>query len=97
MLEHTQRRAVGPWRRWAFRVWIGLTGALALYIVTVLPFVRDDRIGPFLLGVPVPFVMIALLMIGLGWLVWLVTARRHTPERTGRRDLASDVQDSRRT
>ena len=32
------------------------------------------------MGVPVPFVMIALLMIGLGWLLWLVTATRRRRE-----------------
>ena len=76
MMDQPQRRAVGPWRRWTFRIWVGITIALALYVAAVLPFVRDDRIGHFLLGVPVPFVMIALLLIGLGWLAYLVTARR---------------------
>lgn len=80
MLEHSQRRAVGPWRRWAFRVWIALTILFGAYIVVILPFFRDDRIGPFLTGVPVPFVMIALLMIGLDWLLWLVTATRRRRE-----------------
>lgn len=76
MLEHSGWRAVGRWRRWTFRVWIGLTIVVAVYLVAVLPFVRDDRIGHVLLGAPVPFVMIALLFIGFGWLAWLVTARR---------------------
>jgi hypothetical protein len=35
----------------------------------MLAFVRDERVGHFLLGVPVPFVMILLLLMGLGWLV----------------------------
>lgn len=78
MLEHAQRRAVGPWRRWAFRIWMGLTILFGIYIVGILPFFRDDRIGQFLTGVPVPFVMIALLMIG--WLLWLVTATRRRRE-----------------
>lgn len=76
MLEHSASRAAGLWRQWAFRAWIGVTIALAIYVVSVLSFLRDDRIGQFLLGVPVPFVMIVLLAIGLGWLGWLVTARR---------------------
>ncbi len=59
-----------------FRVWIGITLLLAGYIVVLLPFVHDERIGQVLLGVPVPLVMILLLVVGLGWLVWLVTARR---------------------
>lgn len=80
MLEHSRERAGGPLRRWTFRVWVGITIALAVYVAVLLTFVRDERIGHFLLGVPVPLVMILLLLIGLGWLVWFVTARR-TPAR----------------
>ena len=76
MLEHSREKAAGPWRRWTFRIWIGITIVLAVYVAVLLTFVRDERIGYFLLGVPVPFVMILLLLIGLGWLVWFVTARR---------------------
>ena len=76
MLEHSQESAGGPWRRWTFRVWVGITVALAAYVVVLLAFVRDERRGHFLLGIPVPLVMILLLLIGLGWLVWFVTARR---------------------
>ena len=49
---------------------------------------EDERIGHFLLGVPVPFVMILLLLIGLGWLVWFVTARRQPPGPVDRRRRA---------
>ena len=76
MLGHSQAEAAGKWRRWIFRVWIGITLGLAAYIVILLPYVRDERIGPVLLGVPVPFVMILLLVVGLSWLVWLATAQR---------------------
>ena len=51
----------------------------AAYVAVLLTFLRDERIGHFLLGIPVPFVMILLLLIGLGWLVWFVTARRRPP------------------
>jgi predicted lysophospholipase L1 biosynthesis ABC-type transport system permease subunit len=76
MMGHSPAEAAGKWRRWIFRVWIAITLLLAGYIVILLPFVRDERIGPVLLGVPVPLVMILLTAVGLGWLVWLVTARR---------------------
>ncbi len=76
MPGHSPADAGGKWRRWIFRVWIGITLLLAAYVVILLPFVRDEPIGRVLLGVPVPFVMILLLVVGLGWLVWLVTARR---------------------
>jgi uncharacterized membrane protein YhaH (DUF805 family) len=76
MLEHSAESAGGRWRRRTFRIWIGITIIVAAYVAVVLAVARDDRISQFLLGVPVPFVMILLLLIGLGWLVWLVTARR---------------------
>jgi hypothetical protein len=76
MLEHSQQRAVGPWRRWTFRIWIALTIVLGAYIVIILPFFRDERVGQFLTALPVPFVMFTLLVIGLSWLLWLLTATR---------------------
>jgi len=76
MLEHSRANAAGKWRRWIFRIWIGITILLAGYIVAVLPFVGGEPTGAFLTGTPVPIVMIALLLLGLGWLIWLVTARR---------------------
>jgi hypothetical protein len=76
MPGHSPAEAAGEWRRWIFRIWIGITLLLAGYIVILLPFLRDEQSGPALLGVPVPLVMILLLVVGQGWLVWLVTARR---------------------
>lgn len=75
-MEHSRTKALGKWRRWIFRIWVGITALLAVYIITVLAFFRDDRIGQFAVGLPVPFVMILLLALGLGWLIWLVTSRR---------------------
>lgn len=76
MLEHSRANAVGKWRRWAFRVWIGITILLAGYLVVILPFVGGEPTGAVLAGAPVPIVMMLLLTLGLGWLIWLVTARR---------------------
>jgi len=84
MLEHSRERALGSWRRWTFRIWIGLTVVLAVYIAVTLPFVRDDRVGHLVLGAPIPFAMIALLAIGLGWLIWLVTSSRRRSRGRGR-------------
>jgi hypothetical protein len=82
MLEHSRANALGKWRRWTFRVWIGITIVLAGYVVAVLPFVGGEPTGAFLAGTPVPIVMIVLLVLGLGWLIWLVTAtrRRRAPD-----------------
>lgn len=88
MLEHSREQAGGPWRRWTFRIWIAITIVFAAYVAVLLAFVGDERIGHFLLGVPVPFVMILLLLIGLGWLVWFVTARRQPPGPVDRRRRA---------
>jgi predicted lysophospholipase L1 biosynthesis ABC-type transport system permease subunit len=79
VLEHSREKAGGRWRRWTFRIWIAITLVFAAYVAVLLAFVHDERIGHFLLGVPVPFVMILLLLVGLGWLVWFVTARRRPP------------------
>ena len=79
MLEHSRAKAGGQWRRWTFRTWVGITIVFAAYVAILLAFVGHERIGQFLLGVPVPFVMILLLLIGLGWLVWFVTARLRPP------------------
>jgi hypothetical protein len=57
----------------------------------MLVFVRDERVGHFLVGVPAPFVMIPLLLIGLGWLVWFVTARRRLPPGSVRRCSRDDL------
>lgn len=76
MLQHTPRKALGPQRRWVFRVWVGLTIALAVYLLIAIPFADlfTDRFH-FIVAA-VPFVMTLLALIGVGWLVWIVTARR---------------------
>jgi hypothetical protein len=76
MLNHSRARALGKWRRWTFRIWVSITIALAGYILVMLAFFRDERFGQFAVGLPVPFVMILLLALGLGWLIWLITSRR---------------------
>lgn len=29
MLDHSRNKALGKWRRWTFRIWVGMTVALA--------------------------------------------------------------------
>lgn len=76
MATHTPQQSAGPWRRWMFRIWIGVTIVLGAFVIVTALFFGDERVSHFLVGVPVPVTMIVLLFLGLGWLVWLVTARR---------------------
>lgn len=94
MLKHSRRRALGPWRRWTFRIWIALTIIAAGYLAVVPPFAQYFGADMQLIGIIVPPLMILLLGIGLAWLVWLVTssprsdrnerARRAAPPSHGR-------------
>ncbi len=76
MLDHSRSQALGKWRRWTFRIWVGITIVLTAYILAVLTFFRDERSAQFAVGLPVPLVMILLLALGLGWLIWLMTSKR---------------------
>lgn len=73
-----------PWRRPVFVVWVGLTIVAAAYVGAVGPFTAYFHERLWIVGVVVPPLMILLLGIGLGWLVWLVTAPR--PPSAGARE-----------
>ena len=79
MWQHTRKKALGPQRRWIFRVWVGLTVALSAYLLVAIPLADlfTDRFHFIVAAVPP--VMALLVLIGIGWLVWLVTARRARP------------------
>ncbi len=76
MLQHSRRQASGRWRRYTFVIWVVLTGIAAAYMMLAQPFAHYFRDDLWVVGVIVPPLMIVLLAIGLGWLVWLVTASR---------------------
>jgi peptidoglycan/LPS O-acetylase OafA/YrhL len=52
-LERSQEKAGGPWRRRTFRIWVAITIVFVAYVAVLLALVRDERVGHFLLGVPV--------------------------------------------
>ena len=51
------RRRAGPLD---LRIWIAITIVFAAQVAVLLVLMRDERLGHFLLEVPVPFVMILL-------------------------------------
>ncbi|WP_299436590.1 hypothetical protein [uncultured Rhodospira sp.] len=90
MFGHARHQALGRLRRWFFAVWVGLTILAALYIGLLAPLVAYLHDDLWLIAVIIPPLMISLLGIGLGWLVWLVTARRPEPG-SGPRRTQSEV------
>lgn len=85
MLQHSQQKAKGRWRRWTFMTWIALTFVSATYMLLAQPFAHQFRSDMWVVGVIVPPLMIVLLAIGIGWLVWLVTSSRRRQEGPGDR------------
>jgi hypothetical protein len=59
-----------------FRIWIGLTVVVAIYIAVTGPLVTAFDEDMWLVAIVVPPLMILLLGLGLGWLAWVVTAPR---------------------
>lgn len=81
MLQHSERRAEGRWRRWTFLIWIALTIAIAAYIALTAPFASYFGEGMWMVGVVVPPLMIVLVALGVGWLLWLVTSSKSRGDR----------------
>jgi hypothetical protein len=80
MAEHTVRKAAGPHRRWIFAVIVLILVAFSAYhVVLFLTVPEQDSIVPAAL--PGPIIMFTILILGLGWLIWLVTARRRNASR----------------
>lgn len=76
MLEHSRRRATGPWRHWTFAVWVVATAAVATYIALAAPFAEYFNEDFRYVALVVPPLSFILLATGLWWLIWLVTATR---------------------
>lgn len=74
-MEHTVRKAAGPHRRWIFAAIVLIMVLFSAYHVILFLTVPEQKaVVPAAL--PGPFIMFTVLMLGLGWLIWLVTARR---------------------
>lgn len=80
MLEHSRRKATGPWRHWTFAVWVVATAAIAAYIAIAAPFAEYFHQDFRYVALIVPPVSFILLATGVWWLVWLVTS---SPRRRG--------------
>jgi len=76
MIEHSQKKARGPHRRLVFKLWIWITVFLAAFLMIALPMAAFFADQYRHIAAIVPPVMIALTVIGVGWLVWLVTAKK---------------------
>jgi hypothetical protein len=74
VLEHSRRRAIGPWRHRAFLVWTVATSAITLYLAVAAPFAEYFHEDLRLVAMVVPPISFLLLAVGIWWLVWLVTA-----------------------
>lgn len=84
MMEHSRRRATGPWRHWTFAVWVIATAAIAVYIAVAAPFAEYFHQDFRYVALVVPAISFILLATGVWWLIWLVTstARRRRDDTT---------------
>lgn len=76
MMEHSRRRATGPWRHRTFLFWVAITAVVSLYLAVAAPFAENVHENFRWVALVVPPVSFMLMAVGLGWLVWLVTAKR---------------------
>lgn len=74
-MEHTVRKAAGPHRRWIFAAIVLIMVLFSAYhVILFLTVPEQEAVVPAAL--PGPFIMFTVLMLGLSWLIWLMTARR---------------------
>jgi hypothetical protein len=59
-----------------FKAWVATAVALAAYITTVSAMVSDISTALWMIGAPIAFAKAALVVSGLGFLVWFVALRR---------------------
>lgn len=74
-MSRLKGKAAGRGRWWLFFAWIALTIVVALYVGIAGPFAAYFGEDLWMIGVVVPPLMIVMLGLGLGWLIWLTTAR----------------------
>ncbi len=66
--DRPSRSAAERRRAVVFAVWLVLIVLFAAYVVTAMLLVAGNHRPPAILSAPVPFLMIFLLALGLGWL-----------------------------
>ncbi len=84
--ESRRRSDSGSRRRWLFRLWIGATGLLALYVALAAPFANADLVPESYLAYSLPPLMILLLGLSLLWLGRLVGRGRDSADALRRND-----------
>jgi hypothetical protein len=75
-MPHTERSATGRKRHWAFTAWVVASIVIAIWIAVSAPVTEYFNEMPWYVAYSVPALMFFFLLVGLGWLVYLVTARR---------------------
>lgn len=83
-MRHTMREAGGRQRRWVFAFIVLLLVAFSAYHVVLFIFL-PERATIVPAALPGPIIMAIVLFVGLGWLIWFITARR----RDDRPDVSS--------
>lgn len=83
-MAHDVRSATGRKRRWVFVAWIAASIIVAIYLFAAAPFAEYFHEAHWLIAVAVPALMFFFLLTGLGWLVYLTTAKRRDSQSRGR-------------
>lgn len=88
-MAHTDRDAVGRPRKMVFWGWVVASIIVTVYLLVGAPFTEYFQDAQWIIAVGVPALMFFFLATGLGWLIYLSSARgtgQHTkPTRTGPR------------
>lgn len=84
MVEHSRRKATGPWRHRTFLLWIAATVIVTAYLAIAAPFAEAVHDNFRWVALVVPPVSFMLMAVGIGWLVWLVTAKQKSDPKADR-------------
>lgn len=82
-MPHSEGSATGRKRHWAFVAWVVASIVIAVWLAVSAPVAEYFHEAHWIVAISVPALMFFFLLVGLGWLVYLATARRqglaHTP------------------
>lgn len=80
-MAHSERSATGRKRHWTFVAWVVASIIVAAWIAVSAPVAEYFHEMHWIVAFSVPALMFFFLLAGLGWLVYLVTARREDAPR----------------
>jgi hypothetical protein len=75
-MPHSVGSAVGPKRRSTFVAWVVASIVVTAYLLVAAPFAEYFHEAHWAVAVALPALMAFFLITGLGWLLYLVSARR---------------------